>query len=46
MIFSDGSFKIFINRPISAFFILLASGIIVTAVIKKRTFSMKIEAEQ
>ena len=46
MIFSDGSFKIFINRPISAFFILVALGIIVTAVIKKRTFSMKIEGEQ
>ena len=46
MIFSDGSFKIFINRPISAFFIFVGLGIILTAVIKKRTFSMKIEAEQ
>jgi len=45
MIASDGSFMVFVNRPISAFFILMALGIILTAVVKKRTFSEAIEGE-
>jgi putative tricarboxylic transport membrane protein len=46
MIVSDGSFMIFINRPISAFFVLVALGIILTALIKKRTFATEIEVEK
>jgi putative tricarboxylic transport membrane protein len=46
MILSDGSYRIFINRPISAIFIFIAMGILVTTVVKKRTFATKIEAEQ
>jgi putative tricarboxylic transport membrane protein len=46
MIASDGSFMVFINRPISAFLILVALGIIVTAFIKKRTFAGSIEREE
>jgi putative tricarboxylic transport membrane protein len=42
MIASDGSFTVFINRPISAFLILVAIGIVVTAFIKKRTFAVRI----
>jgi len=45
MIGSDGSFMIFITRPISAFFLLATLGIIVTAFIKKRTFASTIEGE-
>jgi len=46
MIFSDGSFMIFVTRPISAFFILVAAGVLMTAFIKKRAFVKKIEAEE
>lgn len=46
MIASDGSFMVFINRPISAFLIFVALGIIVTAFIKKRTFASRIEREE
>ena len=42
---SDGSFMIFITRPISAFLLLATLGIIVTAFIKKRTFASTIEGE-
>jgi TctA family transporter len=45
MIVSDGSPMIFISRPISAFFVLLALGIIVTGLIGKRAFAKRIEAE-
>jgi putative tricarboxylic transport membrane protein len=43
MVFSDGSLMIFITRPFSAFFILVALGILVTALVKKRTFVEKLE---
>ena len=46
MIASSGSFTIFVSRPISAFFILVAAGIVLTAFIKKRTFATKIEGEE
>ena len=46
MIFSDGSFTIFFARPISAFFILIAFGVLITASIKKRSFADKIEDEK
>jgi putative tricarboxylic transport membrane protein len=46
MIFSDGSFTIFFTRPISAFFTLVTLGVLIAALIKKRTFVTKIEAEQ
>lgn len=46
MIFSDGSFTIFFTRPISAFFILIAFGVLITACIKKRSFADKIEDEK
>lgn len=45
MIGSDGSFMIFIQRPISAFLIFVALGIIVLAFIRKRTFAKIIEKE-
>jgi putative tricarboxylic transport membrane protein len=45
MIVSDGSPMIFISRPISAFFVLLALGILVTGLIGKRAFAKKIEGE-
>ncbi len=37
MIVSDGDFMIFVNRPISAFFILMALGLVVLGLIKKKT---------
>lgn len=46
MIVSDGSFTIFLTRPISAFFILVAFGVLITAFIKKRSFVEHIESEQ
>ena len=46
MIFSDGSFSIFVTRPISAFFILVTIGVLVVAFIKKRSFVKEIEAEK
>ena len=46
MIFSDGSFTIFVTRPISAFFILVAFGVLITAFIKKRSFVEQIEGEK
>ena len=46
MIFSDGSFVIFVQRPICAFLLLVAVGIIITASIKKRTFSTAIAGEE
>jgi TctA family transporter len=39
MIVSDGDFMIFVNRPISAFFMLMALGLIVLGFTKKRTFT-------
>ncbi|MCJ7594267.1 MAG: tripartite tricarboxylate transporter permease, partial [Desulfobacterales bacterium] len=45
MIASDGSFMVFVNRPISAFLMLVALGIIVTASIKKRSFAEVIGRE-
>jgi putative tricarboxylic transport membrane protein len=46
LIFSRGSFMIFITQPISAFFLLVALGIVITALIKKRSFAGKIESEE
>ncbi len=46
MIFSDGSFTIFFARPISAFFILVALGVLITGFLKKRSFASKIEPEE
>ena len=46
MIFSDGSFTIFVTRPISAFFILVAIGVVITSFIKKRSFVEQIETEK
>jgi len=45
MIGSDGSFMVFIGRPISALLMLVTLGIIVTAFVKKRTFVTSIEKE-
>ena len=45
MIASDGSFMVFIERPISAFFILVALVVIVAAFIKRRIFATKIERD-
>lgn len=39
---SDGNFGIFFTRPISASFLIVAIGIVLTAMIKKRTFVDKI----
>ncbi len=46
MIISDGSLGVFIAQPISAFFIIIALGIMVTALIKKRTFTKIIASEE
>jgi putative tricarboxylic transport membrane protein len=46
MIFSDGSFTIFVTRPISASFTLVTLVVLIAALIKKRAFVTKIEAEQ
>jgi putative tricarboxylic transport membrane protein len=46
MIFSDGSFTIFFTRPISGFFTLVTIGVLIAALIRKRSFARKIEAEQ
>ena len=45
LIVSDGSFTIFVTRPISAFFILVALGVAGTAFIKRRSFAEQIERE-
>jgi len=45
MIISEGSFGVFITRPISLFFVLVASGIVGAAFIKKRKFAGGIERE-
>jgi putative tricarboxylic transport membrane protein len=45
MIVSDGSFTIFVTRPISAFFIVIALGVLISAFIKKRSFADQIEVE-
>jgi putative tricarboxylic transport membrane protein len=45
MIVSKGSLLVFVQRPICAFLLLIAVGIIVTAFIKKRTFASTIEGE-
>ena len=45
LIASDGSFMVFIERPISAFFILVALVVIVAAFIKRRIFATKIERD-
>jgi putative tricarboxylic transport membrane protein len=45
MIGSDGSFSVFLTRPISAFLLLVTVGIVVTAFVKKRTFAGSIERE-
>jgi putative tricarboxylic transport membrane protein len=46
MIISGGNFTIFVTRPISAFFILVAIGVVITAFIKKRSFVEKIGEDQ
>jgi putative tricarboxylic transport membrane protein len=46
MIFSDGSFTIFVTRPISAFFILVTLGVLITAFLRKRSFAKEIESEE
>jgi len=46
MIFSDGSFAIFFTRPLSAFFIIIAIGIVVLAVFKSRTFTEQIQDDE
>jgi putative tricarboxylic transport membrane protein len=46
MVFSDGSLIIFITRPYSAFFILVALGILVTALVKKRRFVEKLGSQE
>jgi len=45
LIFSRGSLMIFITRPISAVFTLVAVILLTTAIIKKRTFVEKIESD-
>jgi putative tricarboxylic transport membrane protein len=45
LIMSGGSFSIFVTQPISAFFILAALAVIITAFIKKKPFAEKIESE-
>jgi TctA family transporter len=39
LMMSGGNFSIFITQPISAFFILAALGVIITAFIKKKPFA-------
>ena len=46
MIFSEGSFTIFFTRPLSALFILVGIGVVITASIKKRSFVEQIETEK
>jgi len=46
MIGSDGSFSVFLTRPISAVLILITLSIVITAFIKKRTFASSIGAEE
>ena len=46
MIFSDGSFTIFFTRPISAFFILIALGVLFSAFLRKRSFAKEINSEE
>jgi len=45
MIASEGSFMVFVSRPISAFLMLVALAILVTAFVKKRSFAEVIERE-
>jgi putative tricarboxylic transport membrane protein len=45
LMMSGGNFSIFITQPISAFFILAALGVIITAFIKKKPFAKDIEIE-
>jgi putative tricarboxylic transport membrane protein len=45
MISSEGSFSIFVTRPISAVFFLIAIGVVATACIKRRGFVAKIEQD-
>lgn len=45
MIISEGSFTIFITRPISAFFILVATGVLASACFRRREFAAKLETE-
>jgi TctA family transporter len=46
MISSDGSFTVFVTRPISAVLIFITLGIFVTAFIKKRAFAGAIVPEE
>jgi putative tricarboxylic transport membrane protein len=46
MISSDGSFTVFVTRPISAVLIFITLGIFITAFIKKRTFASAIVPEE
>jgi len=46
MIGSDGSFTVFVTRPISAVLIFITLGIFITAFFKKRTFSGAIVPEE
>jgi putative tricarboxylic transport membrane protein len=46
MISSDGSFAIFVTRPISAFFFLVAMGVLASACFRKRGFVEKLETDE
>jgi len=46
MIGSDGSFAVFLTRPISVVLLLVAAGIIVTAFVKRRSFAGAIGREE
>jgi putative tricarboxylic transport membrane protein len=46
LIISGGSFTIFVTRPISAFFSVVALCVVASAFMKKRSFVKKIEAEE
>ena len=46
MIASEGNFMVFINRPISAFLMLVALGILATALVRKRSFAGSIDREE
>jgi putative tricarboxylic transport membrane protein len=46
MIVSGGSFRVFVQRPICAFLMLVSLGIVITAFIKKRRFTESIGTEE
>jgi putative tricarboxylic transport membrane protein len=45
LISSSGSFTIFVTRPLSAFFLLIAVGVLASALLKKRRFVEKLSEE-